>query len=119
MIEVFSWAEFEDAWNRSPNWPDLRTYVNGRLSRLLGPRVYGAQDNFLAYPWTIGQHKHDTHQAYLFDVQELAPKKCEHEPDYVTIQRAHLARADVYDLLSESKCAKCGVKLRAEWRVRE
>jgi hypothetical protein len=49
-----------------------------------------------------------THTALLFDMEELKPRECSHEPDHQRV-----AVTGLY------LCRKCGAKLKAKWKVVE
>ena len=57
------------------------------------------------------QSKYDTHRALLVCIEELPPKVCEHEPRGYSINVGGTHRDKYY------RCEKCGVKLKAIWRV--
>lgn len=122
-LEVFSAEDFDPHWKNRP--PDQRIYktprdcvyiANAKISKLMGPKVYG---------YIIGEScgfgnldrridpKQDTHTAYLFSIQPIEKKECEHEYDCLSFKEEKIGGPIT------TVCVKCGAKLKAKWEVAE
>lgn len=64
---------------------------------------------FPDYNWFTEFQSQDTHRARLWDVQEIKPKKCQHEAECKSLLTS-LPPQPVYT------CRHCGKRLVAEWR---
>lgn len=96
--------------------------ANAKLSRLLGPVVFGYEDPKLHdhTDWATCEVSDDhTHRARLFDVRPIEAKmECKHTYAKIIIDE-HVMQCRVAMTEVTGDCAKCGAKLRAKWEVVE
>lgn len=110
--QIFSASDFSVVFNSD----DAARIANEKLSKLLGPEVFGIQEPDKSYRlFSEFKADDDTHTARLFNVQEIKPKvdNCEHEP----MQEIRLDDKGGFE--GRWVCDKCGVKLKATWAVDE
>lgn len=94
--------------------------ANRIIESKLGPKVYKYKTGSElphAADWSpvidddFGGIAKYTHTAYLFDIQKLPEKECEHEPPLNELFMK-------FGLLN-AKCRHCGVGLTAKWEVKK
>jgi hypothetical protein len=80
-------------------------------------KIYGLRDD--EGDWIFGPDiaEGDTHQACVFDLEEIKPKKCEHEPvteikNHTTVFKGLLGLS----YFQEWTCSKCKAKLKINWQ---
>jgi len=79
---IFKPEDFQDT--KASLTEDIRencaSIANRIIESKLGPKVYGNVEHEV---WSSDfKSVNDTHTAYLFDIQKLPEKPCEHEPIY-------------------------------------
>ncbi len=84
----------------------LADIANTNLNKALGPIVYFKPTHQPYKSYSETKYEWCTHQAYLFNIQEIIKDPCKHEPK----------SSEDATSMSESECIYCGVPLVAEWR---
>lgn len=89
--------------------------ANSLLEKALGPKIYNNK-NYSSF-WSEQQNFNtiDSHQAYLFQIEEIKKECVKHEP---IIERLLIADSHSFADIKHEKCKHCGVELIAEWKVK-
>lgn len=132
-IEVFEASDFYATRTMEGFHTDHSNYAacaariaNAKIKKLMGPKVYGyGYGNPIDSEWhnkiqisTAPSYKGDlyrstTHTAYLFSIQPIEKKECEHEYDCLSFKEEKIGGPIT------TVCVKCGAKLKAKWEVAE